>query len=547
MRTSFAKWPAAMALGFVIGLVPAGALAGDEPDPGATDEGTEKRIEAVERKTAMDRISFTGEIRVATDTIDGTQAAFFNGMTLQRGIVDSLFYVQTNGVFPAPINPLDPQSIYQVLATNVGANYADYLYFLNGLTFDGLKATLATFTPAQQQALMGLLLPGTAQAQRDYRNDIAYTTRLRLNMKAEVDEHFSFSGRLAMYKIWGDSTGVQVFNGQPNSIDFDGTTTSVPNSDVVRVDRAYFDWKNIGGSNWYLSLGRRPSTGGPPLEIRENRLRGGTPLGHVVDFQFDGATFGYTFKKMPGAIYRFCYGLGFESGFGSADQLRAPADRLSDVHFGGLNLDLYASERMFLQATVLRAWHVTDGFNGLVVMPFDPVTGIPAPGPAVLRFTPSANLGNIDLGAILMERQDGAFHYFVSLAGMKSHAENITTPFGGLFSDPFEAPRDHSASSLYAGARWDLLKGKSQVGVEYNHGSKYWFNFTHAADDLVLSKLATRGEVWEIYYNQALGPKVQFRLSALDYRYEYSGSGWHLGAPKRLDDMPILGFPTYKD
>jgi Protein of unknown function (DUF3373) len=511
------------------------------------DDDGEKRLQAVERKAAMDRLNFSGEIRVAADFIDGTQAAFFNGMTLQRGIVDSLFYVQSNGgMFPMPTDPADPQSIYQVLAGNVQANYADYLYFINALTFNDLKTTLGTFTPAQQAALMGMLLPGTATPERDYRNDVAYTTRLRLNMKAEIDDSFSFSGRLAMYKIWGDSTGVQVFNGQPNSINIDGTTASVPNSDVVRVERAYLDWKNLGGSNWYLSLGRRPSTAGPPTEIRDDRLRGGTPLGHVVDFQFDGATIGYVFKRMPGAIYRFCYGVGFESGFGNADQLQAPADRLRDVHLGGFNLDLYASDRMLLQATILRAFNVTDGFNGLVVMPVDPVTGIPTPGPAVIRFTPSANLGDIDLGALLMERHDGPVNWFVSIAGMKSHADDVTTPFGGLFSDPFETPQDRSGSSVYAGARYEFPNQKSQIGVEYNHGSKYWFNFTHAADDLVLSKLATRGSVWEVYYNQAIGSKAQFRLSALDYRYDYSGSGWHLGAPKDLDETPILGFPTYK-
>lgn len=544
MRNGIFRWVAGLAL--LILIAPAGARG--EEGTGSKDDGTEGRLEAVERKAAMDRLNFTGEIRVAADTIDGTQAAFFDGMTLQRGIVDSIFYVQTNGgAFPAPINPSDPQSIYQALAANVQSNYAQYLYFTSGLTFDGLKAILGGFTPAQQTALMGLLLPGTARPEQDYTNRIAYTTRLRLNVKSEVDEHFSFGGRLAMYKIWGDSTGVQVFNGQPNSIDIDGTTAAVPNSDILRVDRAYFDWKNIHDTHWYLSLGRRPSTGGPPLEIRENRLRGGTPLGHVVDFQFDGATIGYAFEKMPGAVYRFCYGLGFESGFGSADQLKAPADRLSDVHLGGLNLDLYSSERTFVQATVLRAWHVTDGFNGLVVMPVDPVTGIPAPGPAVMRFTPSANLGNIDLGAILLERKEGPVRWFASLAGMKSHPEAVTTPFGGLFSDPFSAPEPHSASSVYAGLRYGFPNAKSQIGAEYNHGSKYWFNFTHAADDLVLSKLATRGDAYEVYLNQTIGERAQLRLSAIEYRYDYSGSGWHLGEPKAIEDMPILGFPTYKD
>ncbi|HEY4491591.1 MAG TPA: DUF3373 family protein, partial [Acidobacteriota bacterium] len=73
------------------------------------------------------------------------------------------------------------------------------------------------------------------------------------------------------------------------------------------------------------------------------------------------------------------------------------------------------------------------------------------------------------------------------------------------------------------------------------------FNFTQAADDLVLSKLATRGNVFEAYFNQMFGEHIQLRASGIEYLYDYSGSGWHLGEPKDLDEMPILGFPTYED
>lgn len=533
-------------LGAVLALAP-GARA---QEPEKQDPGLEPRLEQVEKKAAMDRLNFSGEIRVANDFIDGTQAAYFDGMALQKGVVDSMFYMQSNGGrFPFPSDPSDPRSIYRVLQGNVAAHYSDYLYFLSQLRFEDLKAAMAQFPQAQQQALMQLLVPGTARAAQDYANHVFYTTRLRLNMNAEMGEHFAFAGRLSMYKAWGDSAGVQVFNGQPNSINMDGTTTSVPNSDVVRVDRAYFDWKHIGDSGAYLSIGRRPSSGGPPLEIRENRLRGGTPLGHVVDFQFDGVTLGYVFEdeKAHGLTLRFCYGLGYESGFGSGAELKAPADRLKDVHFGGLNLDLYSTDRMFVQATALRAWNVTDGFNALVVMPVDPVSGNAAPGPALMRFTPSANLGDIDLAALLVERHDGRVHSFVSGALMKTHPQDVTTPFGGLLSDPFSTPESHSAWSLYAGLRYDLPNGKTQLGGEFNRGSQYWFNFTHAADDIVLSKLATRGNVVEGYLNHQIAKPAALRLSVLRYQYDWSGSGWHVGLPKRLDTAAVLGFPTYDD
>ena len=142
---------------------------------------------------------------------------------------------------------------------------------------------MAMFPPEMQQQLMMMLLPDAYRPGYDYSNDIFYTNRLRLNFKADVAPNISFSGRLSMYKAWGDSTGVQTFNGQPTSMNVDGTTAQVPNSDIVRVDRAYFTWKNLFDSPLYLSIGRRPSTGGPPLQLREGTLREGTPLGLAVE------------------------------------------------------------------------------------------------------------------------------------------------------------------------------------------------------------------------------------------------------------------------
>jgi Protein of unknown function (DUF3373) len=248
---------------------------------------------------------------------------------------------------------------------------------------------------------------------------------------------------------------------------------------------------------------------------------------------------------MPGAIWRFCYGLGYESGFGSGDQLRSPADRLKDVHFGGLNLDLYSTDRLFVQTTVLRAWNVTDGFNSLMVMQMNPVTGNATSESFVERYTPSANLGNIDLAAVMAERTDGPVKWFGSFAGMWTHPDNITTPFGGLLSDPFSTPEAHNAWSVYTGVHVALPNGKTQIGGEFNRGSQYWFNFTQAADDILISKLATRGNVYEAYVSHELAKSATLRVSGIQYDYDYSGSGWHMGEPKKLDSSPLLGFPTY--
>ncbi len=444
-----------------------------------TDE-LKKRIEKLERKAAQDRVKFTGDLRVTGDSIDGTLAERYDGLALQKGVVDTIFFFGATGMFPT-----GPGDVRQLIASH----YGDYLYFKDNLTFGQLKEMFGMFPPEAQGALMQMLLPSTFVPEQDYSNDIMYTTRLRLAMHAKVMDNIDFAGRMTMYKTWGDSTGVQVFNGLPNSFTLDGTNAGTPNSDLVRVDRAYFSWKNLGKNDrLYLSIGRRPSTNGPPLHVRDNELRQGTPNAHVVNYQFDGITIGYSLKHwLPGNTFRFCYGLGFESGHGNGDQLKAPADRLDDVHMGGINWDIYNTDEMNIQLTALGAFDVTDGFNGLLVLPADPVTGDTIPAPVVLRYTPSANLGTIYLADLLLERNEVNFTWFLSYAYMTSRPDNVTTPFGGMFSDPFETPEDQDGWSLYAGIRVPVGE-TSQLGFEYNKGSQYWFNFTQGAEDIVIRR-----------------------------------------------------------
>jgi hypothetical protein len=179
------------------------------------------------------------------------------------------------------------------------------------------------------------------------------------------------------------------------------------------------------------------------------------------------------------------------------------------------------------------------------VLPNNPVTGAPIGAPLVMRFTPSSNLGNIDLASFLAFRTDGPLDYFASYSYMRSDPNGGTTPFGGLFSDPFETPAKQHGSLVYLGARYTFKNKATKVGVEFNHGSKYWFSFVNAADDIIAPKTDTRGNVWESFLTHRIAKRFIAKLDFIRYQYEYSGSGWHLGTPKKLDATPILGFPTY--
>ena len=115
------------------------------------------------------------------------------------------------------------------------------------------------------------------------------------------------------------------------------------------------------------------------------------------------------------------------------------------------------------------------------------------------------------------------------------------TPFTLRVMDPPRLPCP-SALSLPSAAKSPT---PTKVGFEFNHGSKYWFNFAQAEDDIVAPKSNTRGEVYETYLTHRINDHFIFKADFMRYNYTWSGSGWHLGAPKRLNSTPLLGFPTY--
>lgn len=495
------------------------------------------RVNQTEKKTTLDRLNWSGDFRFQTYGYNSHYPAHFDGMQLQNLIVRTMFYMQTNGGMP-------PSNI-AAIQNNVNAHYGDYLNFTNNLSFDQLKAAMAQFPPAMQQQLMQMLMPSTYVPGYNYNTGVLYTNRLRLNFDSQLTDNISVSARLSMYKAFGDSTGVQVFDGQPTSMSIDGTTVGVQNSDIVRVERAYFTWNNIGGLPMYLSIGRRPSTGGPPMNYREDEPRGGTPAGSLINYQFDGITFGYHVGEKT--TLRACYGVGYEAGFGNAQNLASPADRLKNVQFFGGNFDLFNNEKTFIQATIARAWNVTDGFNGQMVLGVNPVTGDRINAPVIMRYTPSANLGAINLYGLVASQKVKMFDVYSTFNVNSTRPNGETSAFGGLMSDPFETPENHNGWMVLVGGRFSLPQndGKTKFGFEYNHGSKYWFNFAQAEDDLLAPKTSARGDVYELYWTQRLTNRFIFRADYQRYNDVWSGSGWHVGAPKKLDSTPLLGFPTF--
>jgi hypothetical protein len=512
-------------------------LASNYTELSADVKDIEKRLSETEKSTTLDRVKFGGDYRFEVNTLWGKTASYFDGMQLQNYVVKSMFYAQVNGgAFPSSVAAINQA---------VAANPVLYQTFANGITFDQLKAAMASMSPAMQQQLFQMLLPATYTKGYSGSNALLYTNRLRLKFDAKVADNITFTGRLTMYKVFGDSTGAQVFNGQTNSMTMDGTTSGVPSGDFLRVERAYFSWNNIGGSKFYLSIGRRPSTFGPPMNYRDDELRGGTPSGTLINYQFDGMTLGYNVNE--NVHLRFCYGVGYESGWGNGTLLIRPSGSMKDTQFMGANLDLWTTDKTLIQFTYAHAFDVADGFNSLAVFNVNPVNGEKIPGNMITRYTPSGNLGSINLAGLNITRKQGPFDFYGSINYSGTQPNGVTTPFGGMMSDPFETPTSQTGWMVLAGARYRFGNDdRAKLGFEFNHGSEYWFNFAQAEDDIVGPKTSTRGDVYEPYFTFRINDHFIFKADYQRYNFNYSGSGWMVGSPKPLNGYSILGFPTYK-
>lgn len=121
----------------------------------------------------------------------------------------------------------------------------------------------------------------------------------------------------------------------------------------------------------WFSIGRRPTTDGPPAQLRMGTdQRMATPTA-VMDYAFDGLSFGYVYQSLPGlpdfpGRIRFCYGRGFEAG---------PTDSgggLNDVDFAGISWDIYNKGDRFVTLQSFGAFNmfnVPDNVN--FVNPFE--------------------------------------------------------------------------------------------------------------------------------------------------------------------------------
>ncbi|MGC9062428.1 DUF3373 domain-containing protein [Calditerrivibrio sp.] len=491
-----------------------------------------KEMNKMQQHTVTDKVSLGVEFMTRVDSMQ------FNDV---RGLNDEL------------------QGKLRNMMNNI-ANGPMYSYDLGSVTdtYATMSDGMGAYVPATMQNYQTMFqgqgfFDPTKVKKYDTNNDFFMTNRLRVRMSSKVNENISFTGRLVMYKAFGESISEHFFNGTMGSMNMDMNSGQVPGDDSIHVERAYFVYSNnIGPVPYHFSLGRRPAAYGAGMENHENAVLGGSPLGSIIQMNFDGASLGFDLEDVtgiPGLNFKVCYGQGFEGQYGTYNSLNSTAD-VNDVHFYGFILKAFDNDQYKLWYNYAYGAGITDGFVGTSVFPFFVRSGgydnssnptyvmVPNFGGYISRIEPTSKVGDIELHSIMAQGKTFGFDWFAAYSLSKTHPDGSSANpmYKFMGQDKLLDGKSRTGQSIWVGVMTpELPYTKGKLGVEYNWGSKYWLPFMATTD---AAKLATRGQVYEAYYHQPIvGDNFFATLGVMYTDYKYTGSGSPMGAPMKIEDV----------
>jgi len=453
------------------------------------------------------------------------------------------------------------------------------------MTASNASMTAAPGFPAPVYSLAG---PSAAKTNK---NGI-WTNKLVLGMAAQPVENLIFKGALGFYKTFGQSSigDYSMFQ------DFDWYGSSKPQGEnVIRLKEAYFLYFGEAGDLPYtVSFGRRPSTDGFMTNLRADNDRPASPVGHNINMEFDGASFKFDFEKLTGisGFYaKICLGRGFSNTAGSYGwdfSSAYGADYANpDMDLAGLLIQAYDDGQYKVMANLFQGWNMM-GMGMNVDMSVADAAGGYAQS---MNFSPTGFLDVGDMSGASLSLQvngigDEINDFLDDTVFFASYAMNKTDPSnksantinmdatsqgnmaaalmaGGVPAAQVPATmqgmldgmsgagmlgsqKKETGYSYYVGVNMPAFFEDDRLGLEYNHGSKYWRSFTYGEDTLAGSKLATRGDAYEVYYNLPLIGKnltAQIRYTYMDY--DNAGSDMFFGQTGNPNGL--MGMMPYAD
>ncbi|WP_457745419.1 DUF3373 family protein [Sulfurimonas sp.] len=373
----------------------------------------------------------------------------------------------------------------------------------------------------------------------EYTNDAFMTNRVWLNMNWAATKNISFTAQLA----YNSSFGQRIDNDLAgyNFENFDWVASENPYDDVVRVRSAYLFYKNdtflTADIPWTFSIGRRPSTNGHLINLRDDDTAS-SPMAHTINVEFDGLSAKFNLENLTGAdgmYLKFCVGRGLSNAAHKFTAIPyATEDNLNNnIDMGGFVFVPYSDGQYSIGTMYTYANNLIDQKflpTGGVLVPqneFYTVGGLHA---ATVNFTANG------IGDGISDFLDDTV-FFISGAASLTNPDTEYTHYNPITGVAYQAKGMLGSSKAKAGySYWvglqipSLISEDGKWGFEYNHGTKYWRSITYAEDTNIGSKVATRGDAYEAYFTEYLVDEIlsmQIRYTYIDYKY--SGSNGFFG------------------
>ncbi|MBU0484911.1 MAG: DUF3373 domain-containing protein [Proteobacteria bacterium] len=343
----------------------------------------------------------------------------------------------------------------------------------------------------------------TTPTATDERNDGNWSSRFRLNLKSEISNSLTFHGRLSLMKNWADSMA---------SYSDDTMRSHRASGDAdLKVDRFYIDWAPKFFLPVALTIGRQPTTDGPPYEFKEDRERQATYPALIFDGEPDGLVVTLGLEKITKLKYA-----GLRYFFAMAYQYDAD----TQFYLDGVYKDTFDDvkvDAVFFEAELPKLR------DSLLVLSYIKARDFFAADPAMTGSM--ATVGDMEIWGVHLQLRDlfgSGLDLFGSYGQNQSDPNGKTVTMNGI---PFSM-MDGIGRAQYVGLRYELpihFLNLPKIGVEYNKGSEYWFSFTPGSTE-IFNKLATRGTVFDYYYIQPFNKNIFMRTGYTEIEYDYTGT-----------------------
>jgi hypothetical protein len=362
-------------------------------------------------------------------------------------------------------------------------------------------------------------------------NNAFMTNRLWINMNWKATDNLSFRGQLAYNKAFGGRSGIETQQSLYET--FDWITNENAYDGVVRVRSVYFLYKNDTFMStdipWTFSIGRRPSTNGHLVNLRDDD-EASSPMGHSINVEFDGLSSKFSFEDLTGVdgmYIKLCAGRGLTNASPrfSPDPYETTEDDVNNIDLAGIIIVPYNDGQYGIATQYYYAHNLIDARD-----PQNQAAGFDTVG-NIHSFT--ANFTMNGIGDEWSDYLDDTF-FFLSGALSVTDPTDRSAQSSLLGYDPtgmLGSTESEKGYSVWAGIQMpSLITEDGKWGLEYNWGSQYWRSITYAEDTNIGSKLAARGNAYEIYFTEPLVEEIlslQIRYTYIDY--DYSGSNGFFG------------------